>query len=276
LLTNVFLMNPRILPPLARVIFALGTCTILAQTPATAAAPAPAEEPAPELTEVWTPKPPVISAPAGKAPSDAIVLFDGKNLNEWEPIRAGGSLWKIEGDAMVIVPMKEPAPSMDQQTKRKFGDIQLHLEFRTPAKVEGKGQGRGNSGIFFMGLYELQILDSYENETYSNGQVASIYKQHVPLVNASRPPGEWQVYDVVFIAPRFAVDGRMVSPARVTAFHNGVLALYDVNLKGPTKYRGAPSYQAHAEKLPLSLQDHRNPTAFRNIWVREIALPKGQ
>jgi hypothetical protein len=252
-------MKPLPSIPLTALLLALSLpCHSIAQPAQTAAAPK-AEEPAPELTEVWTPKPPVISAPAGGIPSDAIVLFDGKNL-----------------DAMVIVPIKEPKPSVDQQTKRKFGDIQLHLEFRTPAKVEGKGQGRGNSGVFFMGLYELQILDSHNNETYSNGQVGSIYKQHVPLVNASRPPGEWQSYDVVFIAPRFGHDGRLLSPARLTAFHNGVLVQYDVELKGPTRYRGAPSYQPHAAKLPLSLQDHRNPTAFRNIWVREIALPVTQ
>ena len=267
-------MKPR--PRYPSLVSTLTLCVLVVNAaPSIAAAAAAAtEEPAPELTEVWTPKPPVISAPAGGIPSDAIVLFDGKSLDAWEPVKSGGTPWKIEGDAMVVVPVKEPNPSVDQQTKRKFGDIQLHLEFRTPAKVEGKGQGRGNSGIFFMGLYELQILDSYNNETYTNGQVGSIYKQHVPLVNASRPPGEWQTYDVVFIAPRFGANGQVLSPARLTAFHNGVLVQYDVKLKGPTRYRGAPSYQAHAAKLPLSLQDHRNPTAFRNIWVREIALPE--
>jgi hypothetical protein len=234
------------------------------------------EPPAPELTEVWTPIPPVVAVPADRIPSDAIVLFDGKNLDEWEPVRAGGTPWKIEGDAMVIIPTKAPTPTVDQQTKKKFGDIQLHLEFRTPAKVEGEGQGRGNSGIFFMGLYELQVLDSHENPTYSNGQVGSIYKQHIPLANASRPPGEWQTYDVVFIAPRFSPEGRLLSPARLTAFHNGVLIQYDVQIKGPTTYRGTPKYEAHAAKLPLVLQDHRNPTAFRNIWVREITLPNVQ
>lgn len=237
---------------------------------------APAEPPAPELTEVWTPIPPTVSAPANGIPSDAIVLFDGKNLNEWESVRPGGAPWKIEGDAMVVIPSKAPKPTVDQRTKKEFGDIQLHLEFRTPAEIEGKGQGRGNSGIFFMGLYELQVLDSYENPTYSNGQVASIYKQHIPLVNAARRPGEWQTYDVVFIAPRFSAEGRLLSPARLTAFHNGVLAQYDVEIKGPTTYRGTPKYEAHAAKLPLVLQDHRNPTAFRNIWVREIKLPNLQ
>lgn len=238
---------------------------------------------APEkLTEVWSPVPPVVSAPTGAVPSDAIVLFDGTNLDAWEPARTGGNPWKIEDGAMVVIPTKSPTPPCDQQTKRAFGDVQLHLEFRTPAKVEGKDQGRGNSGVFFMGLYELQILDSWENPTYVNGQAASVYKEHAPLVNASRPPGEWQTYDVVFVAPRFAADGAVLSPARMTAFHNGVLVLHDVVLTGPTpngptyKQPKLPPYAAHAARLPLMLQDHRNPTAFRNIWVRELNLPEAK
>jgi hypothetical protein len=231
------------------------------------------ELPPPELTEYYTPVPPVVTAPAGGVPSDAIVLFDGTSLDAWEPARANGHPWKIEDGAMVVVPIPAPGEPCDQRTKRTFGDIQLHLEFRTPAKVEGKGQGRGNSGVFFMGLYELQILDSWENPTYVNGQAASIYKQHPPLVNASRPPGTWQTYDVVFIAPRFAADGTLASPARMTVFHNGVLVQHDAILTGPTEYRGQPKYKAHAARLPLQLQDHHNPTAFRNIWVRELTLP---
>ena len=248
----------------------VGTALASAQPVPAAALDLP---PPASLTEVWEPVPTVISAPANRPPSDAIVLFDGTSLDAWEPVRKGGHSWKIEDDAMVIVPTKAPAQPFDQRTKRAFGDIQLHLEFRTPAKVEGKGQGRGNSGIFFMGLYELQVLDSHENRTYSNGQVGAVYKQHLPLVNASRPPGEWQSYDVVFIAPRFAADGRLLAPARLTAFHNGVLVQYHVAIKGPTSHRGTPPYAAHAPKLPLVLQDHRNPVAFRNIWVRELALP---
>jgi len=228
------------------------------------------ELPPPELTEYYSPVPPVIAAPAGGAPSDAIVLFDGTSLDAWEPVSADGHPWKIEDGAMVVIPTPAPAKPCDQQTKQAFGNIQLHLEFRTPAKIEGKGQGRGNSGVFFMGRYELQILDSHENPTYVNGQAASIYKQHPPLANASRPAGEWQTFDVVFIAPRFAADGSLVSPARMTAFHNGVLVQHDAVLTGPTEYRGQPKYLAHAAQLPLSLQDHRNPTAFRNIWVREL------
>jgi hypothetical protein len=241
-------------------------------------AAARAADTAPETrTEVWTPVPSVVAAPAGSAPSDAIVLFDGRSLDAWEPVRAGEPGWKIEEGAMVVVPRPEPC---DLRTKRAFGDVQLHLEFRTPAQVSGEGQGRGNSGVFFMGLYEVQILDSWHNATYVNGQNASVYKEQAPLVNASRPPGEWQTYDVVFVAPRFAADGRLLRAARLTVFHNGVLVHHDVALTGPTPngptyhQPGLPPYAAHPAKLPLQLQDHRNPVAFRNIWVRELALPE--
>jgi hypothetical protein len=231
------------------------------------------------LTEVWSPIPPVVTAPANGLPSDAIVLFDGKTLDEWEPARPDGHPWKIEDGAMVIIPTPAPAKPCDQQTKRAFGDVQLHLEFREFADVKGEGQGRGNSGVFFMGLYELQILDSYNNPTYVNGQNASLYKEHAPLVNASRPPGEWQSFDAVFIAPRFAADGKLLSPARLTVFHNGVLVQHDVAFTGPTpngptyNQPKLPPYEAHAAKLPLLLQDHRNPVAFRNIWIRELNAP---
>jgi len=230
-------------------------------------------------TEVWSPEPPVISAPTNGIPSDAIVLFDGKRLDAWEPVRADGHPWKIEDGAMVIIPTPS-GPTCDQQTKQAFGDVQLHLEFREPADAKGQGQGRGNSGVFFMGLYELQILDSVNNPTYVNGQNASVYKEHAPLVNASRAPGEWQTYEVVFIAPRFGADGVLLSPARMTVFHNGVLVQHDVALTGPTPngptYNMAtlPPYKAHADKLPLLLQDHRNPVAFRNIWIRELKMPE--
>lgn len=223
-----------------------------------------------ELTEQWTPVPPVIETAPGMPPSDAIVLFNGENLDAWEPVAAGGPGWIIEDGAMMVVPQLKP---VDQRTKRSFGDVQLHLEFRTPRDVKGKGQGRGNSGIYFMGLYELQILDSWKNETYANGQVGAIYKQHIPLANPSRPPGEWQVYEAVFIAPRFAASGELLSPARITAFLNGVLVQYEAVLRGPTVFRGEPKYQPHAPKLPLLLQDHRSPVAFRAIWIRELTLP---
>ena len=180
---------------------------------------------------------------------------------------------------MVVIPTPAPARPCDQQTKRAFGDIQLHAEFRTPAVVKGNGQDRGNSGVFFMGLYELQILDSTNNPTYVNGQSGSVYKEHAPLVDASRGPGEWQVYDAIFIAPRFSADGKLLSPARITAFQNGVLVQFNVALTGPTpngptyNLPKLPPYEAHAAKLPLLLQDHRTPVSFRNIWVRELNLP---
>jgi hypothetical protein len=230
--------------------------------------------PPPEATEVWSPVPAVVTAPANGVPSDAIVLFDGKNFAAWETDPAGVTRWKLEDETMVVMPTVAPAKTYDHRTKQAFGDIQLHLEFRSPAKVQGEGQSRGNSGVLFMGRYELQVLDSYQNKTYSNGQAGSVYKQHIPLVNASRPPGEWQTYDVVFVAPRFSASGDLVHPARITAFHNGVLIQHDVVLKGPMEFRGTPVYKAHAPKLPLVLQDHRSPVAFRNIWVRELSLPE--
>lgn len=223
-----------------------------------------------ETAEPWKPAPPTVMVPANGAPSDAIVLFDGKNLDAWESVNGGPSTWSIADGAMVIVPQAKP---VDQQTKLSFNDVQLHLEFRTPADVEKAGQDRGNSGIYFMGLYELQILDSWQNETYANGQLGAIYRQHAPLVNPGRRPGEWQTYDVIFIAPRFARDGTLFSPARMTVFLNGVLVQYDTQLRGPTVAKGQAKYQIHAPRLPLLLQDHGSPVAFRNIWIRDIKLP---
>jgi hypothetical protein len=234
----------------------------------TFAVAAPDEEPAPELTEYWQPVPPAIAAPAGGVPSDATVLFDGTSLAAWAPDESGSAGWKIEDGAMVVVPHAGGI-----HTREAFGDVQLHLEWREPPDVAGESQARGNSGVFFMGLYELQVLDSYKNKTYVNGQAGSIYKQHPPLVNPTRPPGEWQTYDVVFIAPRFTADGKVASPARMTVFFNGVLVQHDAVLRGPTRWRGEPVYHAHAARLPLALQDHGNPVAFRNIWVRPLALP---
>jgi hypothetical protein len=224
----------------------------------------------PEETEVWTPVPPVVSAPANAVPSDAIVLFDGKSLENWRSIKGDDPApWKIEDGAMVVVPK-----TGDIMTKASFGDIQLHIEFREPLPVEGHSQGRGNSGVFFMGLYELQVLDSYDNPTYVNGQAGSIYKQTPPLVNACRPPGEWQSYDAVWIAPRFSPDGSLLSPARLTVLQNGVLILLNARVYGPTIYQGRPHYVPHAARLPLELQEHHNPVAFRNIWIRELSLPQ--
>ena len=220
----------------------------------------------PEETEVWEPEPPIVTAPSyGTAPSDAIVLFDGTDLSAWTNSEGGEAGWKVADGAATVVARSGPIKS-----RQAFGDVQLHIEWRTPATVVGDGQGRGNSGIFLMEKYELQVLDSYQNRTYSNGQAGSIYKQHIPLVNASRPPGVWQTYDVVFEAPRFKADGSVEKKAYMTVFHNGVLIHNRVELQGPTVYVGKPAYQAHPSKLPIMLQDHGNPTSFRNIWVREL------
>lgn len=221
----------------------------------------------PSLTEVWSPEPRIITP--GKtnadAPSDAIVLFDGKDLSMWEDARHGAAKWKVEGGIMTVESGKGVI-----MTKKGFGDCQLHIEWRTPSVVRGDGQGRGNSGIFLMGRYELQVLDSYKNRTYSNGQAGSIYKQLIPLGNASRPPGEWQSYDVIFIAPRFNADSTVKSAARVTVIHNGVLVQNNATIAGATQYRGIASYEMHGEKEPLLLQDHGDPVSFRNIWIREL------
>ena len=220
----------------------------------------------PEDTEVWEPVPAVVTPGRdGAPPSDAVILFDGSDLSAWSGRDGGEARWRVEHGVMTVAP-----GTGDIHTRQAFGSVQLHLEWRTPAEVSGEGQGRGNSGVFLMGLYELQVLDSYDNSTYSNGQAGSIYKQHIPLVNASRGPGEWQSYDVAFIAPRFAEDGTVASPATMTVFHNGVLIQNHVALRGPTLYIGEPAYEAHADRLPLVLQDHVNRVSYRNIWIREI------
>ncbi len=227
-----------------------------------------AQEGDPKATEVWEPEPRLVTPGSGGAPpSDAVVLFDGTDLTAWRSQKKGGdeAPWKIEGGAMTVV-----RGSGGIETRQGFGDIQLHIEWRTPAEVVGEGQGRGNSGVFLMGRYEVQVLDSYENRTYSNGQAASVYKQHIPLVNASRGPGEWQSYDMVFMAPRFSASGAVERPATLTVFHNGVLVQNHVELRGPTLYIGVPEYEAHAARLPISLQDHGNPVSYRNIWLREL------
>jgi len=222
----------------------------------------------PEATEVWQPVPPKVTPGEGNAPpSDAIVLFDGNDLSKWEGADGGPAQWTVEGDHFTI----KPGTGIIK-TKQKFGDVQLHIEWRTPSKVEGEGQGRGNSGIFLQGRYELQVLDSYNNRTYSNGMAGSIYKQYVPQVNPTRGPGKWQAYDIIFKAPKFDDDGTLESPARETVFLNGVLIQYNVRIKGPTEYIGLPKYKAHAPKQPLVLQDHHNPDSYRNIWIREIDL----
>ena len=205
----------------------------------------------------------------GRAPADAIVLFDGKDLSQWRSQKDGGPApWKVEGGYMEVV-----AGSGGIQTAAGFGDCQLHVEWATPAPPVGEGQNRGNSGIFLMGQYEVQVLDSYASTTYPDGQAAALYGQYPPLVNASRPPGQWQTYDIVFRAPRFTADGRLVRPARVTVLHNGVLVQDARELTGPTAHKARPAYKPHAAKLPLGLQDHDHPVRYRNIWIRELSEP---
>lgn len=238
----------------------------------------------PELTEVWEPVPEVVTpGENGQAPSDAIVLFDGENIDNWgmaprgerlnilnsdnEDRTTGPSEWTVENGVMTVAP-----GTGDIMTRKGFGDIQLHLEWKTPKEIDGEGQGRGNSGIFLQGLYEIQILDSYENPTYPNGQAGSVYKQSIPLFNASLPPGEWQTFDIFFEAPVFRDDGRLVKPAYVTVVHNGVLIQHHTRIEGPTVFRGLPEYTKHPEKLPIRLQDHGDLVSFRNIWVRELKL----
>ena len=212
------------------------------------------------------PKPAVITPAAqfGQPPSDAIILFNGKDLSEWAGDKAGDAKWKIENGYM------EVNKTGGIHTKKSFGNCQLHIEWATPAKVEGSSQGRGNSGVFLMSTYELQILDSYKNPTYADGQAASIYGQYPPLVNACRKPGEWQSYDVSFLRPIFDESGKCVRPARVTILHNGVVVQNNVEIKGLTAHKQIAKYKRHDDKLPISLQDHGNPMRFRNIWLREL------
>jgi hypothetical protein len=224
----------------------------------------------PEMTEIWEPQVQVVT-PAkvlGNAPSDAIILFDGKNLDQWvsQKEKSKAAPWKIiNNDYMEVVP-----GSGGIQTKMSFGDCQLHLEWSAPDEVLDGGQARGNSGVFFQNRYELQILDSYNNRTYANGQAGSIYKDHPPLVNAVKTPLEWNSYDVVYTAPRFKSDGKIDAPARITVFLNGVLVQNNATINGLTLYIGLHNYaSAHGEDV-ISLQDHDSKNQFRNIWVRRL------
>jgi hypothetical protein len=218
------------------------------------------------------PAPPVITpgtsstqAEAGKPPSDAVVLFDGKDLNNWQSAKGGPAQWTV-GDGYFAT---KPG-SGDIETKQAFGDCQLHVEWASPNPPHGEDQDRGNSGVYLMGLYEVQVLDSYHSKTYPDGQAAAVYGQYPPLVNACRPPGQWQTYDIVFRGPRFDSAGKLLRPATVTVIQNGVLVQDHVTLTGPTAHGVRPPYHATPEKLPLKLQDHNHPVRFRNIWIREL------
>ncbi len=219
----------------------------------------------PAETEVWEPVPKVVTpGDKGKPPSDAVILFGGDDLAAWESAEGGKAEWRVENGILTA------NGTGSIQTKESFGDVQLHVEWRTPSQVTGKGQERGNSGVFLQALYEIQVLDSYKNLTYSNGQAGSVYKQYIPQVNASKRPGEWQTYDIIFTAPRFTTDGNVDIPARVTVFHNGVLIQNSVELEGSTVFIGEPSYTPQPEEQPLMLQDHGDAVSYKNIWLREI------
>src|SRR5436190_1895305 len=204
----------------------------------------------------------------GKPPSDAIILFDGTDVSKWRTADGKPCGWKVEDGAMVVPPKNTPGGG-DTFTKDEFGDCQLHVEFATPTPPKGNSQERGNSGVFLFGLYEFQVLDSYNNRTYADGGAAALYGQYPPLVNASRPPGEWQVYDIVFTAPRFN-EGKLESPAYITAFHNGVLVHHHTAYLGPSAHKSDPKYVPHKATGPIKLQDHGNPTKYRNLWIRRL------
>lgn len=250
--------------------------SLAAQAPAPTAAPASGQKPKPEDTEVWEPVPKIVTpgATSGAAPSDAIVLFDGTSLDQWVNVKDKSPAGWTVADGVFTV----NKAAGDIMTKRTFRNYQLHLEWRVPAGTTGSGQARGNSGLFMSapgagtGGYELQILDSYENKTYVNGQAGSVYKQGIPLANPTRKPGEWQVYDVIWTAPTFNADGSLKTPAYVTALFNGVLVQNHFELKGETAYIGKPAYTKH-EDGAIKLQAHGDPSppiSFRNIWLREL------
>lgn len=219
----------------------------------------------PKATEVWQPEPRKVTGSTNNAPpSDAIVLFDGESAKHWQHKDGKAVGWKVENGMMTV-----EKGTGDIVTKEKFGDCQLHLEWRAPQVIEGEGQGRGNSGVFLQSRYEVQILDSYESKTYSNGQAGAIYKQHIPLVNATNPPTEWQTYDIIFTAPRFNQDGIKVASGYLTVLHNGVLIQNHAEIKGTTEYIGFPKNMAHGDDV-IILQDHGNPVSYRNIWLRKL------
>ncbi|SHG23000.1 protein of unknown function [Microbulbifer donghaiensis] len=220
----------------------------------------------PEDTEVWHPEPSIVTpGEAVEPPSDAIVLIgQDASLERWQSAGGGPARWHYADGVLTVVP-----GSGDILTRGDYGSVQLHLEWRSPPEPEQSGQDKGNSGLFFQSRYELQILDSYQNRTYANGQAGSIYKQHLPLVNAMRPTGQWQTYDAVYRAPAFDAAGKLLSPAHITVLHNGVLIQDHVEIQGETLYVGKPDYRPHG-KAPIKLQDHSNPVSFRNMWLREL------
>lgn len=261
---------------------ALGYASALAQQPQATPSPKLAHPPAPYLpggkwhvNDMKRPAPPVVTpgsfstpdAPA-KPPSDAIVLFDGTDVSQWESVKGGPAPWKVEDGAMVTA-------QTDIQTKQKFGDVQVHVEYTEPTPATGTSQGRGNSGVFLMGQFEIQVLDNYNNPTYPDGQAAAVYAQTPPMANACRPPGEWQVYDIAFTAPRLDAQGNVSTPAYVTVFHNGVLVQNHTAIMGPTGPGRLTDYHnVHASEGPLRLQYHNGAVRFRSVWVRPLVEPQ--
>jgi len=241
------------------VVAAALSCAIspaISQTPE-AAPPYPAPKTAPAIVTPGTTN--------ADPPSDAIVLFNGRDLSHWRSSDGSPGKWIVRDGYVEVKPGAGGIATVD-----KFGDAQLHIEWATPSVVKGEGQERGNSGVFLMERYEVQVLDSYQNETYYHGQAGSVYKQYPPLVNASRKPGEWQAYDIIFHAPRFDDMGKVVDRARVTVLHNGVLIQNNVEIYGVTYNDRAPVYLAHSPQESLALQDHGNPIRYRNIWIRRL------
>ena len=230
------------------------------------------EQMRPGMSEFWLPQPDVVT-PGGKsetntAPSDATVLFGGTDLSAWESVTGGAAGWTVNGDGTFTVNKS----AGDIRTKQEFENFQLHIEWLIPLNITGEGQARGNSGVYLQGIYELQVLDSYGNETYANGQAASIYKQSRPLVNAMRRPGEWNVYDIIYSAPVFKDDGTYRIPPQVTVLHNGVVVQNHTTILGTTQYTGFPRIVKHGAG-PIVLQSHGDPSepiSFRNIWIREL------
>jgi len=247
--------------------------TLCALTALTAAGSAAQVDPKWEIHDRNRPNPPVVTAGTsstqdspGRPPSDAVVLFDGKDLSHWVSKKDGSSAkWTVADGYMEVAPK-----TGDIQTKEGFGDCQLHVEFREPSPPKGEDQDRGNSGVFLMGEYEIQVLDSYNSKTYADGQAGAVYGQYPPLVNASRAPGEWQTYDIIWHGPRFDAAGKLTRPAHVTVIHNGVLVQDNVELTGPTGHHVRPPYKPGPDKLPLALQDHNHPVRYRNIWLRNL------
>lgn len=218
-----------------------------------------------QVTEIWEPVPASVATPEGQPPSDAVVLFDGTGFDAWEAEGEGEIGWTLDADAMTVAP-----GTGGIRTKDSFCDAQLHVEWRAPRETDGfDGQDRGNSGIFLQERYEVQVLDSSSNPTYANGQAGSVYKQHAPLVNASRAPGDWQSYDILFEAPIFSEAGVLRRPAYVTVLHNGVVVQNHAQIQGPTVWIGAPRYEAHG-CAPIFLQDHASEVSYRNIWLRPL------